>query len=46
MLVTTKKIEERIGQIARVRTSINFNEYLRLGLLVVGSIIGVATTCR
>lgn len=41
MILTTQLIEDRIRETIRVRTAINFNEYIRLIFLVAGVIIAV-----
>ena len=41
MILTTQLIEDRIRETIRVRTAINFNEYIRLIFLTAGVIIAV-----
>ena len=41
MILTTQLIEDRIRETVRVRTAINFNEYIRLIFLVAGVFIAV-----
>ena len=41
MILTTQLIEDRIRETVRIRTAINFNEYIRLIFLTAGVIVAV-----
>jgi hypothetical protein len=40
MLLASQKIDGRLGRLSRLRTSINFNEFVRLALILAATIEG------
>lgn len=41
MVMTSQKIDDRLSQLNRIRTAINFNEFLRLPALVIAVAVGI-----
>jgi hypothetical protein len=41
MVMTSQKIDDRLSQLNRIRTAINFNEFLRLSVLITAVALGI-----
>lgn len=40
MLLASQRIDDRLGSLSRLRTAINFNEIIRLMLILIGTFKG------
>lgn len=44
MIMSSQKLDDRLSQLNRIRTSINCNEFVRLPILIAAILIGIVAS--